>query len=215
VIHRRPHFNARLYPRPPGLDRTSLACQLLRVVHRIPATTCGDDEVLFLSSTTEIDWKSMWTGMPSQGSPDCSQVSEPIQTLPILANVSSRAMATRCGLTATDLYVGARSPCRPGAGGRIHHGCPPALLEIVKELPAAGLLAEVQACPWVLFAVAARPTRSWGWALADFPAVSWVKRRRGSPSRHAPPDILAQTTFASPTRSAMRLNGVLFPCQSG
>src|SRR5712692_4149730 len=143
-------------------------------------------------------------------------VVEPRQTLPILANVLLESDGDTLRLTATDLEVGARVsvPAKVPAGGSITLSARK-LLEIVKELPAAGLSLKVQDNAWVALRCGGASYKLVGLGAADFPAVSsgeaatWITLD-GKLLR----DMLAQTTFAiSHDESRYALNGVLFAIQ--
>ena len=143
-------------------------------------------------------------------------VVEPRQTLPILANVLLESDGDTLRLTATDLEVGARVsvPAKVPAGGSITMSARK-LLEIVKELPAAGLSLKVQDNAWVALRCGGASYKLVGLGAADFPAVSsgeaaaWITLD-GKLLR----DMLAQTTFAiSHDESRYALNGVLFAVQ--
>src|SRR5262249_48605504 len=77
-------------------------------------------------------------------------VVEPRQTLPILANVLLETDKDTLRLTATDLEGGraASAPAKVATGGSVTLSARK-LLEIVKELPAAGLSLKVQENSWV------------------------------------------------------------------
>src|SRR5713101_6107652 len=79
-----------------------------------------------------------------------SNIVEPRQTLPILANVLLEARENSLRLTATDLEVGARVsvPAKVAVGGAITISARK-LLDIVKELPALPLSLKVQDNAWV------------------------------------------------------------------
>src|SRR6266498_4980862 len=79
-----------------------------------------------------------------------SNIVEPRQTLPILANVLLEGREDSLRLTATDLEVGARVsvPAKVVGAGAITISARK-LLEIVKELPAAPLFLKVQENAWV------------------------------------------------------------------
>ena len=79
-----------------------------------------------------------------------SNIVEPRQTLPILANVLLEAREEALRLTATDLEVGARVsvPAKTIDAGAVTISARK-LLEIVKELPAAPLSLKVQENAWV------------------------------------------------------------------
>src|SRR5256712_14122258 len=143
-------------------------------------------------------------------------VVEPRQTLPILANVLLESDGDTLRLTATDLEVGARVsvPAKVPAAGSITLSARK-LLEIVKELPAAGLSLKVQDNAWVALRCGGASYKLVGLGAADFPAVSsgeaaaWITLD-GKLLR----DMLAQTTFAiSHDGSRDALNGVLFAVQ--
>src|SRR5216684_3606973 len=145
-------------------------------------------------------------------------VVEPRQTLPILANVLLESDGDTLRLTATDLEVGARVsvPAKVPAGGSITLSARK-LLEIVKELPAAGLSLKVQDNAWVALRCGGASYKLVGLGAADFPAVSsgeaaaWITLD-GKLLR----DMLAQTTFAiSHDESRYALNGVLFALHDG
>ena len=98
-------------------------------------------------------------------------VVEPRQTLPILANVLLESDGDTLRLTATDLEVGARVsvPAKVPAGGSITMSARK-LLEIVKELPAAGLSLKVQDNAWVALRCGGASYKLVGLGAADFPA---------------------------------------------
>src|SRR5207245_4763981 len=116
----------------------------------------------------------------------------------------------------TDLEVGARVsvPAKVPAGGSITMSARK-LLEIVKELPAAGLSLKVQDNAWVALRCGGASYKLVGLGAADFPAVSsgeaaaWITLD-GKLLR----DMLAQTTLAiSHAESRHAMHGVLFCVQ--
>jgi len=143
-------------------------------------------------------------------------VVEPRQTLPILANVLLESDKDTLRLTATDLEVGTRVsvPAKVATGGSVTLSARK-LLEIVKELPAAGLTLKVQENSWVAMRCGGASYKLVGLSAADFPAVatgataSWITLD-GKVLR----DMLTQTMFAvSHDESRYALNGVLFSLQ--
>src|SRR5713101_6041298 len=145
-----------------------------------------------------------------------SNIVEPRQTLPILANVLLEAREDALHLTATDLEVGARVsvPAKTIDAGAVTISARK-LLEIVKELPAAPLSLKVQENAWVALRCGSASYKLVGLGPEDFPAVgegaapAWITVD-GKLLR----DMLAQTTFAiSHDESRYALNGVLFAVQ--
>jgi DNA polymerase-3 subunit beta len=141
-----------------------------------------------------------------------SNIVEPRQTLPILANVLLEAAQDTLRLTATDLEVGVRVsvPAQVTAGGAITISARK-LLDIVKELPAVPVSLKVQENAWVALRSAGASYKLVGLGPGDFPAVgeggsaTWITVD-GQLLR----DMLAQTTFAiSHDESRYALNGVL------
>src|SRR5713101_4459764 len=141
---------------------------------------------------------------------------EPLQTLPILANVLIETESEAVRVTATDLEVGARVsiPAKVAKGGTITVSARK-LSEIVRELPAAALSLKVGENSAVSLRCGGASYRMVGLGSEDFPAVvpaapsAWLtveaKMLR---------DMLAQTTFAiSHDESRFALNGVLFSFQ--
>ncbi len=142
-----------------------------------------------------------------------SNIVEPRQTLPILANVLIEAREDALCLTATDLEVGARvsMPAKVIAAGAITISARK-LLEIVKELPSAPLVLKVQENAWVALRCGGVSYKLVGLGPEDFPPVgpgatpAWLTVD-GKLLR----DMLTQTTFAvSHDESRYALNGVLF-----
>lgn len=142
-----------------------------------------------------------------------SNIVEPRQTLPILANVLIEAREETLCLTATDLEVGARvsMPAKVISAGAVTISARK-LLEIVKELPAAPLALKVQENAWVALRCGGVSYKLVGLGPEDFPPVgegsapAWLTVD-GKLLR----DMLAQTTFAiSHDESRYALNGVLF-----
>jgi len=141
---------------------------------------------------------------------------EPRQTLPILANVLVECEGDSVRVTATDLEVGARvgMPAKVNVPGRITL---PArkLLEIVKELPDAPLAIKVQDNAWAALRCAGASYKLVGLTPEDFPAVGAAEAARwitldGKLLR----DMLAQTSFAmSHDESRYALNGILLTAQ--
>jgi len=125
-------------------------------------------------------------------------VVEPRQTLPILANVLLETDKDTLRLTATDLEVGARVsvPAKVATGGSVTLSARK-LLEIVKELPAAGLSLKVQENSWVAMRCGGASYKLVGLSASDFPAVAtgaasaWITLD-GKVLR----DMLTQTIFA-------------------
>jgi len=147
-----------------------------------------------------------------------SNIVEPRQTLPILANVLLEAREDALHLTATDLEVGARVsvPAKTIDAGAVTISARK-LLEIVKELPAAPLSLKVQENAWVALRCGSASYKLVGLGPEDFPAVgagaaaAWITVD-GKLLR----DMLAQTTFAiSHDESRYALNGVLFALHDG
>ncbi len=145
-----------------------------------------------------------------------SNVVEPRQTLPILANVLVQCEGEQIQVTATDLEVGARvsMPAKIARPGSITL---PArkLLEIVKELPDAPLTVRVQENAWAGLRCGGAAYKLVGLAPEDFPAVAPGDALRwltvdGKLLR----DMLGQTSFAmSHDESRYALNGVLLVVQ--
>ena len=142
-----------------------------------------------------------------------SNIVEPRQTLPILANVLLEAGEETLRLTATDLEVGVRVsvPAKVASAGAITLSARK-LLDIVKELPAVPVSLKVQENFWIALRSAGASYKLVGLGPADFPAVgdggtaSWITLD-GQLLR----DMLNQTTFAiSHDESRYALNGVLF-----
>jgi len=142
-----------------------------------------------------------------------SNIVEPRQTLPILANVLLEAGEETLKLTATDLEVGVRVsvPAKVATAGAVTLSARK-LLDIVKELPAVPVSLKVQENAWVALRSAGASYKLVGLGPADFPAVgdggtaSWITLD-GQLLR----DMLNQTTFAiSHDESRYALNGVLF-----
>lgn len=142
-----------------------------------------------------------------------SNIVEPRQTLPILANVLLEAAEDTLRLTATDLEVGVRVsvPAKVSAAGAVTLSARK-LLDIVKELPAVPVSLKVQENAWVALRSGGASYKLVGLGPGDFPAVSegasatWITVD-GQLLR----DMLGQTTFAiSHDESRYALNGVLF-----
>jgi DNA polymerase-3 subunit beta len=142
-----------------------------------------------------------------------SNIVEPRQTLPILANVLLEAGEDTLRLTATDLEVGVRVsvPAKVTATGAITLSARK-LLDIVKELPAVPLALKVQENAWVALRSGGASYKLVGLGPGDFPAVAeggsatWITVD-GQLLR----DMLGHTTFAiSHDESRYALNGVLF-----
>jgi DNA polymerase III subunit beta len=142
-----------------------------------------------------------------------SNIVEPRQTLPILANVLLEAAEDTLRLTATDLEVGARVsvPAKVTAAGAVTLSARK-LLDIVKELPAVPVSLKVQENAWVALRSGGASYKLVGLGPGDFPAVgegasaTWITVD-GQLLR----DMLGQTTFAiSHDESRYALNGVLF-----
>lgn len=145
-----------------------------------------------------------------------SNIVEPRQTMPILANVLVEAEAEHVRLTATDLEVGVRvsAPARVVSDGSVTISARK-LLEITKELPNSPLSLRVQENSWVALRCGGASYKLVGLAAEDYPQVSaptsasWVSID-GKLLR----DMLVQTTFAiSHDESRYALNGVLMAFQ--
>lgn len=145
-----------------------------------------------------------------------SNIVEPRQTMPILANVLVEAEGENVRLTATDLEVGVRvsAPARVATAGSVTISARK-LLEITKELPAAPLSLRVQENSWVALRCGGASYKLVGLAAEDYPQVAapasanWVTID-GKLLR----DMLTQTTFAiSHDESRYALNGVLMAFQ--
>ncbi len=142
-----------------------------------------------------------------------SNIVEPRQTLPILANVLLEAVDDTLRMTATDLEVGVRVsvPAKVAVSGAITLSARK-LLDITKELPAVPLSLKVQDNAWVALRSGGASYKLVGLGPGDFPAVG----EAGSPSwitvdGQLLRDMLGQTTFAiSHDESRYALNGVLF-----
>ncbi len=142
-----------------------------------------------------------------------SNIVEPRQTLPILANVLLEAREDALRLTATDLEVGARVsvPAKVTVAGAVTISARK-LLDIVKELPSVPLSLKVQENAWVALRCGGASYKLVALGPEDFPAfgevasATWITVD-GKLLR----DMLAQTTFAiSHDESRYALNGVLF-----
>jgi DNA polymerase III subunit beta len=142
-----------------------------------------------------------------------SNIVEPRQTLPILANVLLEAQDDTLRMTATDLEVGVRVsvPAKVAVSGAITLSARK-LLDITKELPAVPLSLKVQDNAWIALRSGGASYKLVGLGPGDFPAVG----EAGSPSwitvdGQLLRDMLGQTTFAiSHDESRYALNGVLF-----
>ncbi|MBI1848568.1 MAG: DNA polymerase III subunit beta [Candidatus Rokubacteria bacterium] len=145
-----------------------------------------------------------------------SNIVEPRQTLPILANVLLEADGETMLITATDLEVGARVsiPATTSGKGAITIAARK-LSEIVKELPAAKLTLKTQDGGAVSLRCAGSTYRLVGLGPEDFPPVvpaappAWLTVEAKTLR-----EMLAQTGFAvSHDESRFALNGVLFVFQ--
>jgi DNA polymerase-3 subunit beta len=142
-----------------------------------------------------------------------SNIVEPRQTMPILANVLLEGTDETLRMTATDLEVGVRVaiPAKVAVSGSITLSARK-LVDIAKELPAVPLSLKVQDNAWVALRAAGASYKLVGLGPGDFPAVG----EAGSPSwvtvdGQLLRDMLGHTTFAiSHDESRYALNGVLF-----
>jgi DNA polymerase-3 subunit beta len=141
-----------------------------------------------------------------------SNIVEPRQTMPILANVLLEAGDDILRLTATDLEVGVRVsvPATVAASGAVTLSARK-LLDIVKELPPVPLSLKAQENAWVALRCGGASYKLVGLGPEDFPAVAeagsgaWITVD-GQLLR----DMLTRTTFAiSHDESRYALNGVL------
>jgi len=142
-----------------------------------------------------------------------SNIVEPRQTMPILANVLLEASEDTLRLTATDLEVGVRVavPATVVLSGAITLSARK-LLDIVKELPGLPLSLKAQENAWVALRCAGASYKLVGLGPEDFPPVveatsgMWITLD-GQLLR----EMLDRTTFAiSHDESRYALNGVLF-----
>src|SRR5262245_22172319 len=142
-----------------------------------------------------------------------SNIVEPRQTLPILANVLLEASEETLRLTSTDLEVGVRVsvPAKVTDSGSITLSARK-LVDIVKELPSVPLSLKVQENAWVALRCGGASYKLVGLGPEDFPAftesstAAWI-----TVDGKVLHEMLTQTTFAiSHDESRYALNGILF-----